>query len=95
MNDALLVRDLKRFGNLLGNQQGFIDGYWALRDAVSERWAFDELHHQRAGAIGLLESVDLGNVGVVERGERFGSRSKRASLSGSFANVSGSTLIAT
>ena len=35
MDDALLVRGLKRLGNLLGDRQCFINRNWSLGDAVS------------------------------------------------------------
>ncbi len=36
---------------------------------VSERGAFDQLQDQRPRPLGLLDAVDLGDVGVVEAGE--------------------------
>jgi hypothetical protein len=42
------------------------------RNPGGQRLAVDELHHQCLRAVGLLETVDVGDVGVIERGEHFG-----------------------
>ncbi len=34
--------------------------------------AFDQFHHQRGHLAGLLEAVDLGDVGMIERRQRLG-----------------------
>ena len=72
MNDAALVGDFKRLGDLPGNRQRFIERNWAGSNAIGERWAFDEFHHQRANAIGLFKPIDRGNVRMVERREHLG-----------------------
>ena len=50
------------------------------RDAVGERLALDELHHERVHAARFLEAVDLRDVGMIERREhlRFALRSAPA-----------------
>ena len=58
-------------------------------------WPLDQLHDERAGPPLVLETIDRGNVRMVQRGEHFASRLKRARRSGSSANVSGRTLSAT
>jgi len=54
VDDALLMRGLKSFGDLLGNEQRFIDGNRPFRDTVSERLAFDQLHDECAKAVGFF-----------------------------------------
>ena len=72
MHDALVVRDGERFGELLRNRQGFIEGDRPLRDAVGERGALDQLHHEKRGRVVLLERVNRGDAGVIERREHLG-----------------------
>ena len=54
-----------------GDGQGFVHRDRALRDALGERRPLDEFHHQRDRAIGLFESVNRGDVRMVQRGEDF------------------------
>jgi hypothetical protein len=77
MNDAGLVRGFDRFGNLPRQGQRLVERDRTARDARAEILALDQFHHQRAGAgrrgarrRGVLEPVDAGDVGMVERGER-------------------------
>ncbi len=69
MNDALLVCGFERLGNLPGDRERLIDGRRALRDAIRQRLALDQLHDQGANAIGRLESVNGGDVRMVQRGK--------------------------
>jgi hypothetical protein len=41
-------------------------------DDVGERLPLDELHHERLPAARILEAVDLGDVGVIQRREDVG-----------------------
>jgi hypothetical protein len=50
MDDALLVRGLKGFRDLLRDRQRFIDRYRASCNALREIVAFDEFHHQSGDA---------------------------------------------
>ena len=70
MHDAGLVRRFERLGNLPRDGEGFVKGNRALRDAIRERRPLHQLHHERRNAAGLLEAVDRGDVGMVERGQR-------------------------
>ncbi len=67
MNDTVLVSRFQRLRNLLRNWQGLVQCDRTLGDAVRERRALDELHDQCTDAARVLESVDLRDVGVVER----------------------------
>ena len=62
MDDPLSVRGLERLDDLPGNRQRLIERQRALRDAVREGDALDELHHERGRAAGLLDPVDGGDV---------------------------------
>jgi hypothetical protein len=68
VDDARLVGGVERVGDLPGECQRLIERDRARRDAVRERVALDQFHHDRA----LFEPVDLGNVRVVERRQRLG-----------------------
>ena len=65
------------------------------RNPGGQRLAVDELHHQCLRAVGLLETVDVGDVGVIERGEHFGLALERASRPGSEATNCGKVFSAT
>ena len=47
-------------------------GIGTPRDAIGERRALDQLHHQRSRASGLLDAVNVGDVRMVERGKDLG-----------------------
>ena len=47
----------------------FVERYGSARDAVSQRLAVDQLEHQRLDTIGVLESVNRADVGMIQRGE--------------------------
>ena len=51
MDDVLLVRGLKRIGDLSGDGQRLVERNGSLPDAIRERGTFDELQHQRAGCL--------------------------------------------
>ena len=57
--------------------------------------AFDELHHERADAVGLFEAVDVRDVRMIQRRERLRFAREPRERSASLANRSGRTLIAT
>jgi hypothetical protein len=38
-----------------------------MSDPVGERWPFDELHHQRPNTVCFLQTVDDGDVRVIQR----------------------------
>ena len=84
MDDALFVRRFQRFGNLPGDRQCLVERDRPLRDAVGERRAFDQLHHESADAVRPFEAIDLRDVGMIQRGERSSPRARSApSRSGS------------
>ena len=70
MDDAVLVRDLERVGDLPRDVTHFIERNRTLCDPIRQRRALDELHHQPADSVGLLQSVDGGDVRVVQRCEQ-------------------------
>ena len=51
--------------------EGFVDRDGALRDAIRKRRAFHEFHHERDGPVPLLEAVDRGDVGMIQRCQHF------------------------
>ena len=72
MDDPLVVRRHQCVGNLSGDRQRFIDRNGAFGNALSQRLPFDELHHEELRAGCLLEAVQCGDMGVVERREQLG-----------------------
>ena len=72
MNDSGIVRGFKRFGNLAGNGDGFVNRDRSTGDAVGEGVARHQLHDERArgGMIrrrGFFDPENLGNVGMIQR----------------------------
>jgi len=72
VNDALLVRRLERLGDLFRDGERLVNRDGAMREAVGQRQALDELHDQRGDAIRLLEAIDRRDVRMVQGGEDFG-----------------------
>ena len=72
MDDALLVRGFERLRNLLRDRQRLLDRDRAARNALRQIVALDEFHHERRDARALFESVDGGDVRMIQRGEDFG-----------------------
>ena len=72
MHDAVLVGRFERLGRSAARSaERLVEWNRALRNAIGERLAFDELQNERPHAIGLFEAVDGGDVGVVQRGKHF------------------------
>ena len=76
MDDASLVRGLERLGDLPRDVERFADLHrTALRplgDELGEGLPFDQLHHDGSCVPGLtLDAVDLRDMRMVERRERF------------------------
>jgi hypothetical protein len=63
VDDAPLVRRLDGFGELPRNVQRFVE-----RPRAGEILPLDELHHDGALAATVLEPVDRGDMGMIERG---------------------------
>ncbi|HEX9185638.1 MAG TPA: hypothetical protein VGB87_01110 [Vicinamibacteria bacterium] len=57
------LRDLPEQGDRLVDRNG------ASTDSIGERRALDELEDERLPAVGLVEPVDLRDVGMVQRSE--------------------------
>src|SRR5262249_21426185 len=70
MDDAVLVRRFERVGDLPRHRQRVSGGDRSTRDPLRQILALDELHDERPDALLIFEAVDLGDVWVVQRGER-------------------------
>ena len=55
MDDAVLVRGLKRLGDLCGDGQRLVERDRAARDALERSSPRYELHHKRVDAVRLLQ----------------------------------------
>ncbi len=69
MDDAGLVRDFQRLGDLPGDRKRLVEWQRAPRQPLREILALDQFEHQGPGRADLLEAVDLRDVRVVQRGE--------------------------
>ncbi len=72
MDDAALVRGVQRVGNLPRDVQHLVERQRALRDPSRQIVAVDELHHERAHAAAFFQSVNLGDMRMVQGRERLG-----------------------
>ena len=88
MDDALLMRGFESLGDLLRDWQRLVDWDRALCKALRQVVTFDQFHHEGVQAGRLLEAVNRGDVGMIQRRERlrlaletcqaFGVRGERA-----------------
>src|SRR5262249_17923057 len=78
VDDALVVRGLQGVGNLPRDRQRIAEGQTAAPEPPGERVAFDELEDKQARLSNLLESMNRGDVRMVQRREhlRFASESR-------------------
>ena len=67
MDDPLLVRCFEAVRDLPGDRQRFIEGNRSPGDALRQILANHQLHDERMGPVRVVESVDLRDVGMVER----------------------------
>lgn len=70
MDDALLVRRFEGIGDLFRDGKRFDDWEGAPSDVFRQGGPIDQLHHQGLDATLFFEPVNLGDVGVVQRGEQ-------------------------
>jgi hypothetical protein len=69
VDDPLLMRGFERLGDLARDGQGLVERNGSLRNTICERRPSDEFHHEGGRAVRSFEAVDLGDVGVVQRGK--------------------------
>lgn len=67
VNDPLFVRGVESVSDFARNLQRFFDSQRPTGDAIGECGSLDQLHDQRADAVGFLVSVDRCDVGMVQR----------------------------
>ena len=72
MDDPLIVCRFECVGDLLRDRQRLGKRDRSARDALREVLALDQLHHERTEAVGFFETVDLRDVGMIQRRERLG-----------------------
>jgi hypothetical protein len=70
MDHARLVGGLQRAGDLVGDRQRVLDRQPAAGNPLREVLALDQLHHQGADVLGLLQAMDLRDVWMVEARQR-------------------------
>ncbi len=69
VDDALLVGRLERLGDLTRDRQRLLQGNRPLLQALGERRTLDQLQYERRRVRSVLETVDRGDVGMVEGSE--------------------------
>ena len=78
VDDALLVRGLERFRDLLRDRQGLVNRNRALGDALRERRPLDQLHDQRATPFDSSRPWIAAMLGWLSEARTCASRWKRA-----------------
>ena len=69
MRNAALMRGTECFGQLMTNAQRFIERHASVVQPFRQGLARDELHDEIERAVSFLESVNRGDVGMIQRGE--------------------------
>ena len=69
MDDPLLMRGLKRIGDLLRDRQRLVQRQRPTRDPPLQILAFDEFEDKRRYASGLFNPVNVRDVRMIKRGE--------------------------
>ncbi len=72
MDDAPVMCVLQGFDDLLGNGKRFIKRRGASGDSIRQRRSFDERQDQSTGVRRVHDSVDVSDVGMIERGQHLG-----------------------
>ena len=63
------MRGFERLGHLVGNRDRVVERHRPFGEPIGQRLPVDELHYQRAAGGRFFEAVNLGDVGMVERGQ--------------------------
>ncbi len=72
MDDPALVCRIERVGDLPRNRDHVARWQRTLRDALGQRGSVHELHRDRVVPVSLFDTVDLGDVRVIQRRKRLG-----------------------
>ena len=70
MDDALPVRGFQGFRDLPGSWQGLVERNRAPRETLGQVFALDQFHDERFGGVALFHPMDMGDVRMIQRGER-------------------------
>jgi hypothetical protein len=70
MHDTDGMRGGEPFSQLQRKIDSLVDGGRAAFDALAQFLAIDEFHDEKANVGGVFETVDTGDVGVLQSGER-------------------------
>ncbi len=70
MDDPVFVRHFEHLGDLLRERQRLVWWNRSPGDAIGQRWPLDQLQHQGLNAGGFLESMNRGDVRMVQRGQQ-------------------------
>ena len=69
MNDPVRVSCVEGVSDLPRDRERLVDGDATADDAIGQRLALNELHHQCSSAGGFLEAIDMRDVRVIQRRE--------------------------
>src|SRR5688572_8433318 len=69
VKDALAMCGFERLGDLSCRPECFGNCQWSCPEPIGERQPVDQFEHQATNILGLLKTVDCGDVRMVERRE--------------------------
>jgi hypothetical protein len=72
MDDPLGMRRFDRLGNLPRHAQRLLHRKPPLPQPLGERLSFDQFQNQKVRFTVRIETVNTGDVGMIERGQRLG-----------------------
>jgi polyphosphate kinase len=81
MDDSFLVRRLQGFADLFRNLKRFINRDRSAFYALREGFSTNQFHDQEFPAAGFFQSINRGNVGIIQRCQQTGFPSNRATRS--------------
>jgi hypothetical protein len=67
VDDVLFMGVLQRLGDLRRNAQGFVDLNWPCDHALGQVEARHKLHDEVVRLAGILDAINLGDVGMIQR----------------------------
>ena len=67
VDDAFVVSGFDSFGNLAADVKRLVWRDTAFSPSLGERLPFDQFQNKERFAIGLFQSVDCGDVGMIQR----------------------------
>src|SRR5262249_62020637 len=72
MNNALLMSELERFRNLIGDLQSFLYRNGAMLNPLRKGFPFDQFHDEEVPSLGFFKSVKRRDARMIQRSQYLG-----------------------